>query len=65
MSQETSELQHQAIAKNSQVVAKIVAKNLYSTRNQNRSAFKELHKQIKNLYESNSVITKHLLTTKK
>ena len=39
-------------------------KNLYSTRNQNGSAFKELHKKIKNLYESNSVITKHLLTTK-
>ena len=64
MAQEASESQNQLIAKNGQVIAKIVAKNLLSTRNQNGSAFEELHKQIKNLRESNSVIAEHLFTTK-
>ena len=64
MGQEASESQHQVIAKNGQVIAKIVAKYLFSTRNQNGSGFNELHKQIKYLRESNSVIAEHLFTTK-
>ena len=62
MSQEPLELQHQAIAKNGQVIVKIMIRNLLSTRNQNRSAFGELQKKIKNLRENNSVITEQLVT---